>query len=76
MMRALKNFFRGLLGVIVVLSMILVVVSLGWAAGVWISGALDVAPTAPVIVCMLVPLIALGLWLESSRSLGWFSSKD
>jgi hypothetical protein len=75
-MRALTNFARGLLGVIVVMAMILVVVGLGWGAGVWISGALGVAPTAPVIVCMIVPLVALGLWLESTNRLDWFRSRD
>jgi hypothetical protein len=75
-MKALTNFARGLLFVIVILLMILVVVGLGWGAGVWISGALGVAPTAPVIVCMVVPLVAFGLWLESTDRLDWFRSRD
>lgn len=75
-MRTLTNFLRGLLGVIVILSLILLAVGLGWGVGVWISGALGVAPTVPVIVGMVVPLVALGLWMESTQRLAWFRTRD
>lgn len=75
-MRTLRNFIRGLIGVVVVLSMILLVVVAGWALGVWLSSVLGVAATWPVIVCMVVPLLALGLWMEPTKRLRWFFPDD
>jgi sterol desaturase/sphingolipid hydroxylase (fatty acid hydroxylase superfamily) len=75
-MKALTNFVRGLLGVIVVILMILVVVGLGWGVGMWLSGALGVDPAVPVIFCMVVPLVVLGLWMESTHRLDWVRSRD
>lgn len=71
-MSTLDRFLRGVLGTLLVTALMVVAVVLGWALGIALSGALGVEPAAPVIVCMLASLLALGLWMDPPNRFRWF----